>query len=322
MANKYLNIPIATDLSDLSGLLPYEWVIGVYKIRNKVNNRIYIGSSDNLRRRLDDHYHTLLRSVHTCSYLQRSFNKHGQGRFEFWIVEVCNEEKDLLIREQYYLDKWLFAQEFILSSGTDPRFRKLGYNTVPLADRTLGYKHTKEDKEFLSALSISLWQDEEWRARSLAARKVNGNTEYNKQISKAILLYSAETGNFFAEYPSLSAAARGLNVTNTATLSNALRGNCSTAYGYLVRPWQSDYSKITLPIDGYKHKSYKTDAIRKSCKSRRRKVVVKDLNGIIVRIFGSVQEACDFYNIKKQSILRSIKLKRPTTGKFIFEYMN
>lgn len=77
---------------------------GVYKIINRVNNKYYIGSTvDTFIKRLNHHYHALLRGTHKNSHLQRAWNKYGEDSFDFVIVEICDASKarDL---EQVYLD--------------------------------------------------------------------------------------------------------------------------------------------------------------------------------------------------------------------------
>lgn len=78
--------------------------IGVYKILNTVNNKYYIGSTvDSFTKRLNHHYHALLRDKHKNEHLQNAWNKYGEDKFQFIIIEVC-ELDQVRDREQYYLD--------------------------------------------------------------------------------------------------------------------------------------------------------------------------------------------------------------------------
>ena len=76
---------------------------GIYSIRNKVNNKVYIGSSKNLNIRLTRHKNYLLKNKHENSYLQKSYNKYGLENFEFSILEEC-EVEELVNKEIYYID--------------------------------------------------------------------------------------------------------------------------------------------------------------------------------------------------------------------------
>lgn len=78
---------------------------GIYKIQSKaVPDRIYIGSSNNVKRRWDRHLDQLRRNNHHSSKLQYHYNKHGESDLVFSIIEPCLPGF-LIIREQYYLDE-------------------------------------------------------------------------------------------------------------------------------------------------------------------------------------------------------------------------
>lgn len=80
-------------------------IAGIYKITNIINNKIYIGSSNNIYKRKREHFSSLKNGTHCNIHLQRAYNIHGKSNFKFEVVEVC-EEKDLLKIEQIYLDKY------------------------------------------------------------------------------------------------------------------------------------------------------------------------------------------------------------------------
>lgn len=75
----------------------------VYKIENKKNSLFYIGSTKNLHKRVLRHKNELFLGKHHNQYMQHVYNKHGKI-FEYHIVETCLP-KDLLAREQYWIDK-------------------------------------------------------------------------------------------------------------------------------------------------------------------------------------------------------------------------
>jgi group I intron endonuclease len=78
---------------------------GVYEIRNKVNNKRYIGSTImSFTKRLEHHRCLLRNGTHKNTYLQRAWNKYGEDNFEFNILEVVATCCTLEV-EQTYLDK-------------------------------------------------------------------------------------------------------------------------------------------------------------------------------------------------------------------------
>lgn len=75
---------------------------GIYCIKNIINNKNYIGSSIDIRGRLQMHRALLRKNAHNNHYLQNSWNKHGEDRFVCFILELCAAE-NLLIREEYFI---------------------------------------------------------------------------------------------------------------------------------------------------------------------------------------------------------------------------
>ena len=73
-------------------------MIGIYCIRNKVNNKIYIGSSVDIDRRFRKHRTQLNTKVHSNKHLIKAYHKYGKDNFEFIILEECLKE-DLIDRE-------------------------------------------------------------------------------------------------------------------------------------------------------------------------------------------------------------------------------
>jgi hypothetical protein len=107
--------------------------IGIYKITNLVNGKIYIGSSEEIENRWNAHFNQLMSEKHINIYLKRAWKKYGEQNFKFEIIEKCDQEI-LIQREQYYLNTLLFAQEYIRKE--DVRFLKLGYNINPTAGKS------------------------------------------------------------------------------------------------------------------------------------------------------------------------------------------
>lgn len=79
-------------------------ISGIYKIINSINNKIYVGSSNNILGRLQRHFKELKNNTHYNKKIQRSFNKHYINNFCFEVIEYVEDFSKLIEREQYYID--------------------------------------------------------------------------------------------------------------------------------------------------------------------------------------------------------------------------
>jgi group I intron endonuclease len=89
----------------------------IYKIRNVVNGKFYVGSTMDTRERFRTHRNKLRRSTHHCAHLQSAWNKYGEDCFVFEIVENIASSALLQAAE----DVWLTAhvgKDYCYNTGT------------------------------------------------------------------------------------------------------------------------------------------------------------------------------------------------------------
>lgn len=79
-------------------------MIGIYKIENKVNGKVYIGQSINIEERWRTHRNMLRRDDHYNKHFQNSWNKYGEENFDFSVIENVSDIKQLSPREIYWID--------------------------------------------------------------------------------------------------------------------------------------------------------------------------------------------------------------------------
>ena len=113
-------------------------ISGIYVIINISNNKIYVGSSVNIKKRINRHFNELRKNRHCNKDLQNSWNKNGEKMFINEVLEEVENHNELVKREQYYID---------MKNASKLTF---GYNLCSKAYNSLGYRHTKETKEKMS----------------------------------------------------------------------------------------------------------------------------------------------------------------------------
>lgn len=117
---------------------------GIYRIINSKNDKIYIGSSKELRQRFYTHRSNLRRGTHINRHLQNSFNKYGSENFKFELILYC-EECQLNYYEENLIDCYESYKNEIGYNWTRESIRNSGKDN-PM----YGKNHTKESKQKMS----------------------------------------------------------------------------------------------------------------------------------------------------------------------------
>jgi group I intron endonuclease len=96
---------------------------GIYKIENRENGKVYIGSAVNLEKRLKHHRSRLRNRSHKNAHLQAAWNKYGESAFAFSTLLLCSRQ-NLMFYEQGCIDGFSAVED--------------GYNIDPIAGSTIG----------------------------------------------------------------------------------------------------------------------------------------------------------------------------------------
>ena len=126
-------------------------VSGIYAFMHNDTKKLYVGSTFNLARRIDEHLNNRNSNIH----LQRAFTKYGLIHFSLYILEVLNtfSEADLSAVEgscktsrEYMLELMQLEQKYL-----DFFYNK--YNINPAAESRLGAKHSADTKALFRKLN-------------------------------------------------------------------------------------------------------------------------------------------------------------------------
>lgn len=87
----------------INNIKELEGISGVYKIYFNGTNNFYIGSSNNIYKRIIYHRSRLKRNIHENACIKNAFNKYGINNCFIEVMIECNVE-NLLKHEQYFID--------------------------------------------------------------------------------------------------------------------------------------------------------------------------------------------------------------------------
>ena len=160
--------------------------IGIYGIKNLINNKIYVGKTGmNFGDRWDNHKALLRNNKHDNLYLQHAWNKYGEENFEFIILEDCNID-ELNDREiywiKYYKDQGLAYNIHVGGDGG----LNLGKHLSEETKRKIGEKNRKN----MLGKILPEKTKEKMRASHLGKKYKPMSEEGRKNIAEAQREYS------------------------------------------------------------------------------------------------------------------------------------
>lgn len=270
----------------------------VYKITNKVNNKVYIGiTSKGISARWKEHIYS---AEHGCPFkLHNAIRKYGKENFSIELIDFCNSWEELTEKEQYYISEYKSLQD------------EYGYNMTEGGDGTFGRCHTEETKEKIRQKAIGREVTEATRLKLSEAGKIiteareayrnSGNIGSSRR--KPVLQYTKD-GKFISEYRGVNEASRltGIHVT---TLSNALKGR--NVIGSKVNPYiwvyKEDYSDVpeTVPTSLFAKDPDRKPTISEACRkadleSRKNRKVTEKQKSIAIENGLKVAKAINQYD--------------------------
>lgn len=195
-------------------------ISGIYAVVNTLNNKKYVGSSSDIKKRYRQHYNDLYKNKHVNIHLQRAFNKYGKDAFEFWILEKCEDIKDTLIA---------IEQKWIDSDGD--------YNICKLASHQSGDVYTghvisKEHRQIVAeANRRRVWTKESREKLSQSLKNAKNVIEQRKPVLQYDL-----NNNIIREFESIAEAAKFLGEINKRVqIKRCCQGKVKTAYKFKWR---------------------------------------------------------------------------------------
>lgn len=280
-------------------------MIGIYKIENLINGKVYIGQSVDIKGRWNEH--KLVNSRASKDALKRqkyplylAFEKYGLDNFSFEVIEECSVE-ELNEKEQFYIKKYNSYIDFPNSNGynltlggdgTQKVTKEQISNIVKLWDegKTTGEimdilhveKHAiiKYLKLFSSTYSI---EESDFRGR------INAGISHRKKVDCYDLW-----GNYLKTYSSITEASEILDLNKQKII------NCCKGKSPRVKNYRFTYEK--------ENKEIEFNNIFKS------EWTIKISNNKEYHIFASLIEAANFINSSVYTIKRCMNTEKLING--------
>lgn len=220
---------------------------GIYKIINVVNNKFYVGSAVDLKRRKTRHFSELRTGKHNNRHLQAAWVKYGEQAFIFVVVEELSENADLLAAENVWLKEHV-GKNYCYNLGTDATapMTGIGGELSPTwgrkrtpeelaAQNWKGKKHNSESKAKIREFLLGKPKSAEVRAKISAKLSGEGNYWYGKKrpdhgakVSRAVVATSPDGKTL--EYASIQAL-REVSGMKPPTVNRALKSGKPLARG-------------------------------------------------------------------------------------------
>ena len=239
--NKYNKEPedyFSPDALDFwNNLQDKKYTCGIYKITNLINNKVYIGQSKQIEIRWQQH-----KTSNKNYALYSAFKKYGIDNFKFEIIEECFENL-LNEREKYWINFYhsLAPNGYNMTLGGD----SCGHETLEkkVQQYDLNGNFIQEFKSISEASRQTGLDDANISAccnQKLHFHTVGGFqwkfsdnnkiiTKYIDKQLKPVIQYDIN-GNYIAEYPSVSAAAKAVNKASTNISSACKKHGTSAGY--------------------------------------------------------------------------------------------
>lgn len=262
---------------------------GIYKITNKINNMIYIGSAVNLKKRCLEHINRLTKGINSNPKFLAAWKKYGAENFEITILELVENKEKLIEREQFWLDNLC------------PYKRNIGYNICFKAGSTLGFKHTEENKLHLSKIAKE--------------RKINVGIKRSEETRKKISesrkgKYTGIENGFFGKHHTQE------TLEKLAKNRPSMEGENNPRFGVVLT--EETKQKISLALTGKKTGPKTEDTLNKI----RKKVIQLDKKNNIIKYWDSITDAVNILKICGPNVSECLKGKRKSAGGFIWKYDN
>ncbi len=156
----------------------------IYQIKNKLNGKIYIGSTNNIRKRWNNHKSKLNNNKHENQYLQQSWTKHGKDAFEFSILEEVTSENRIKKEIEYLNETKYYERDIGYNFDKNPTDKSGESNPF------YGKQHSEETKKKIGMKNKGRGKLNMEKAKEIRKLYSEGNYTYKSLAIKYSLFHT------------------------------------------------------------------------------------------------------------------------------------
>lgn len=225
-------------------------VKGIYQIQNTLNGNSYIGLTNNIKRRIQEH-RTPKNIKNKDTVLARAFRKYGKDNFTFKVLEIVDDASQLAEREMYWIEK--LSPEYNMNQGglgnlgrtlteeQKAHLKQVGKTQWAnrdenekqriirknLTGRKTGYKHPKATREKLRQANLGKKVPRDVVRKIAEANKISlrGNTNGNKAV------IAISNNEMQLKFNSAVEASKLIGI-HPSNITKVLKGQQKTAGGF------------------------------------------------------------------------------------------
>ena len=201
-------------------------MVGIYKITNRLNNKIYIGKSSDVFKAWNEHKN--LKNAKSLP-IERDIALYGDDNFDFSIIEEC-EPNTLDDRENFYVKLYGTA-----NNGYNSKKIKHDFFSKPI-------KNQEVSRNLHPNIGIGLRKHiEKMRTDPKYREQMVQKYKKNRPNSIPIDMLDKNTGEIIMTFSKIMDGAAWIRENTRyekadyATINKVCKGQCKTAYGFKWR---------------------------------------------------------------------------------------
>ena len=221
----------------------------------------YIGSSINLKKRINQYRHNLSKRRDINKKLKAALMSHNSAKIE--IIEVCCDEKEVRLREHFHIqENWgnpallnrsksafsnrtqVFSEDERYALGSAMRGKKLTDEQRVLWSKVKkGIRHSDAHRKKISEAKKGVPLSNSHRMKLSEAKKGKPMPDHLKELRKNKTNIPVDKfdikGNFISSYPSYTAAADSIGC-KAGHIGEVVNGKYKSRSGFVFKKHHSD----------------------------------------------------------------------------------